>query len=286
MLGRPISTPCAIVFDRDKIRLRAQAGEQADQRDVSGAGRRILGNVEVRREHPGPDIDITLMDLGVEHDADGRLLADFQAEHIAVRACPDQRGAALQFGENERRAAGRDTRAMMDGLDVGQRDSASRCHQFAGNLRTHRKRLRGGKFRAHHERTFPQNFDRDQAGLFLEDDAIAADGPAVAGAGAGQYESGADIGMAGERHLATRREYPHFGRMRGVPGRQHEGRLCQIELGGDGLHLPGRQPLGVEDNGQRIADELRAGEYIDGLKLQAHRTLSKAAALIASEPRL
>ncbi len=60
--------------------------------------------------------------------------------------------------------------------------------------------------------------------------------------------------------------------MRGVLRRQHEGRFRQIEFGGDGLHLPARQPLGVQDNGKRIADELRAREDIDGDEVQFHGT--------------
>jgi hypothetical protein len=76
--------------------------------------------------------------------------------------------------------------------------------------------------------------------------------------------------MAGERQFAARGEDPNLRRVRDVGGRQHEGGLRQIELGRDRLHLPGRQSLGVQDDGQRIADELRAGEHVDGLKLQAH----------------
>jgi hypothetical protein len=60
--------------------------------------------------------------------------------------------------------------------------------------------------------------------------------------------------------------------------RSHKGRLRQIEFGRDGLHLLGRQPLGVQNHGQRITRELRAGEHIDGLELQAHRIFLNATA--------
>jgi hypothetical protein len=59
--------------------------------------------------------------------------------------------------------------------------------------------------------------------------------------------------------------------MRGVCGvfrRQHEGRLRQIEFGGDRLHLLARQALRVEHHCERIAAELLGGEHVDGLKLQ------------------
>ena len=78
--------------------------------------------------------------------------------------------------------------------------------------------------------------------------------------------------MAGERHLAARVEDPHLRGVRRVLRRQDEGGFREVEFGGDGLHLPGRQALGVEDDRQRIAQELRAGEHVDGLELQAHRT--------------
>ena len=76
--------------------------------------------------------------------------------------------------------------------------------------------------------------------------------------------------MAGERHLGLGREDADVGRMRGVLGRQHEGRLGEVELGGDGLHLPGREAACVGDDGQRIAAELAVGEDVDGDEVEFH----------------
>ena len=46
--------------------------------------------------------------------------------------------------------------------------------------------------------------------------------------------------------------------------RQHKGGLGIIELGGDGLHLRGRQPSGIQHDGQRIAAEGAVGKNVDG----------------------
>jgi hypothetical protein len=59
--------------------------------------------------------------------------------------------------------------------------------------------------------------------------------------------------------------------MRAIARRQHESRLREIELGGDGLHLRGRHAAGVEDDGQRIATEGSLGENIDGYEFDMHR---------------
>jgi len=57
--------------------------------------------------------------------------------------------------------------------------------------------------------------------------------------------------------------------MRGVLRRPDEGRLRKVEFGGDGLHLLSRQSLGIQDDGKRIARELRCCEDIDGNEVQA-----------------
>ena len=81
-----------------------------------------------------------------------------------------------------------------------------------------------------------------------------------------QHEGRADIGMAGERHLGLGREDADLGGVGRVLRRQHEGRLGEVELGGDRLHLLGGQALGIGHDGQRIAAESAVGEDVDGLE--------------------
>jgi hypothetical protein len=76
--------------------------------------------------------------------------------------------------------------------------------------------------------------------------------------------------MPGKRHLEFGRENAHFGGVRRVFRRQDEGRLRQVELVGDGLHLRGAQPGGIRNNGQRVAAEAPFGKDIDGDEFDPH----------------
>ena len=109
-----------------------------------------------------------------------------------------------------------------------------------------------------------------QAGLLLEGQPVARHGAAVTLPGARQHEGGADIGMAGERQLGLGREDAHLGRVRGLLGRQHEGRLGEVELGRDRLHLRGLEALRIGDDGQRVAAESAVGEDVDGGEFDFH----------------
>ena len=70
--------------------------------------------------------------------------------------------------------------------------------------------------------------------------------------------------MAGEGHLGLGREDAHLCGVHGIPGRQDEGRLGQVEFGGDRLHALGRDTLRICDDRQGIAAERAVGEDIDG----------------------
>ena len=70
-LGRPMSKPWPIVLASARSAARSQMRQQADQRDVGAAGRRILGHAVERREHAGLDVDAVLLRRHVEVDADG-----------------------------------------------------------------------------------------------------------------------------------------------------------------------------------------------------------------------
>ena len=159
---------------------------------------------------------------------------------------------------------------MVFGLDLIRSNSTGRCHHPDRNLITDRQQLRRRQPRSRNLRTIFQQRDRDQAGFFLEHDAITGDGPAVTGAGAREHKGGADVGMARKRHFRTRREDPYLRGMCAVLGRQYEGSFSQIEFRGDALHLLRRQPFRVQHHRERVAAEPMVREYIDGLELQAH----------------
>jgi hypothetical protein len=82
--------------------------------------------------------------------------------------------------------------------------------------------------------------------------------------------------VAGKRHFSARREDPNLCRMLGSLRRQHEGRLGQVELGCDCLHLPRGQFSSVGHNGERIAAELPISEHIEGDEFHLHGALQLA----------
>ena len=84
-----------------------------------------------------------------------------------------------------------------------------------------------------------------------------------------QGEGGADVGMAGERHLGGPREDADLASMSGS-GREHEGGLGQVELLGDLLHLLIAQPLGLGQDSKLIAAEARVGEDIAEVVVVTH----------------
>ena len=104
-----------------------------------------------------------------------------------------------------------------------------------------------------------QDMHAHEAGLFLERVMFRR----IAGHRR-QDVAGADVGMAGERDLVLAGEDAHAGMMPRVLRRQDEGRLRQVELGGDRLHLRIRQAGCVRQHGQGIAGEALVGEDVDG----------------------
>ena len=82
-------------------------------------------------------------------------------------------------------------------------------------------------------------------------------------------EARADGRVAGHRKLAPRREDAHAPVVRRVVGRQHEGRLRQVELFGDGLHRLGRQPAPVRENGQGVPAERAVCEHVNAVVMES-----------------
>ena len=77
-----------------------------------------------------------------------------------------------------------------------------------------------------------------------------------------KHPGGTDVGMAGKADFSGWCEDAYLGGMVRVIGRQHEGRLAEVELAGQGLHRWSVQPAGVGDHGQRVAAETAIGEHI------------------------
>ena len=268
-LGRPISTPWAIRTRKRQVRLGAQAGEQPGERDIGAAGRRVLGHTVQRREHPRADVDPVGAVADIKMNAGRAVDRKARGEDVGTRPRRRQRLPRLQLGEDERRAAGGDARRMTPRLDVIDRERARRGDDVGGDIGPARQFLRRGEAGADDHATLLQHLDRHQPRLFLEQQRIA-DRVAIGAAISGDDKRGADIRMTGERHLGLRGEDAHLGGVRGVLRRQHKGRLRQVELVGDGLHLGRRQPLGLRQNRHRVAAKSAVGENIDGDELKLH----------------
>ncbi len=72
--------------------------------------------------------------------------------------------------------------------------------------------------------------------------------------------------MASKRHFDRGREDAHAAGVGRIIRRQHEGRLGEVELAGDGLHFRRREAGRVGDHGERIAAEHPVGEDVDGVE--------------------
>ena len=92
-------------------------------------------------------------------------------------------------------------------------------------------------------------------------------------AATGDDKARADIRMPSTRHLVIRREDADLGGVRRILWRQHEGRLREVELVGDRLHLLRCQPFGIGNDGQRVAAETAVGEDIESHEFELHRRL-------------
>ena len=104
---------------------------------------------------------------------------------------------------------------------------------------------------ADHLSAFLREADLDDSGHFLETDRGLGD-PAQAR----ERKGGADIRMAGERHLGGAVEDPNPRRVGRILGRKNERGLAIVQLGGEGLH-------------RRVIDAARIGKYRKGIASEA-----------------
>jgi hypothetical protein len=147
-------------------------------------------------------------------------------------------------------------------LDVARRNRACCGHDVRRDISAARECLGRRKAGARDRASIPDQLQPNEPRFLLEHKRIA-DGAAINLAEPREYESGADVRMAGEGKLGAGRENTDFGRVRRIPRRQDECRLGQIEFGGDRLHLRRCQSLRIGDDGQRIAPEPPVGEDVD-----------------------
>ena len=111
---------------------------------------------------------------------------------------------------------------------------------------------------------------RTKSSDFFKLQSVALDRPTMAFAALPEHKARADIGVTGKWQFRTGREYPHLRCILGPLRRQHEGRLSQVELSRNGLHLPRGQSGSVGHNGKRVATELPISEHIDGYEFHLH----------------
>ena len=162
---------------------------------------------------------------------------------------------AGDFGDHEGVADRGADRPVRGRHHVARREADAAGDQLDRHFRPERQRLRRGD--GHRIRRRPR---------ISTSPAISSkrSTPSCGAALLRQHPAGADIGMAGERHLAAAIEDAHPRGVRRIGRRQHEGRLAEIELGGERLHVGVAHAARVGKDGERIAAEAAVGEDVDG----------------------
>ena len=146
---------------------------------------------------------------------------------------------------------------MPVGRDVAGRQREAGRRLFDGKMRHPLQRLRRREFGADEPALLGHDLDRHEARALLEQEPRRRFFRQRR-----QHEGGADIWVACKRKLPVHREDAHLRVVGLVSRRQHKSRLRIIELGGDRLHLFGRQPAGIEHDGERVAAEGAVGENV------------------------
>jgi hypothetical protein len=111
----------------------------------------------------------------------------------------------------------------------------------------------------------PRHLHRHQAGYLLQRDRrfeIIASGKRLLR----ELNGTADSRVPGEGYLGSGEKYPHLCGMARIIRRLHEDRLGEVEFARDGLHLHGREAIGILDDRKRIACEALRREHIDSVE--------------------
>ena len=237
-------------------------GDQVGAEGPTGRARRwILGNARgVRREHPrvhaaGLGIRISREDEDAEVGPFAHRLHD--AGHVERGAV--HRGLVPERDEQEgaARRAGADGRArpqvrLRQAEGRGERGPIGELGPERGLAVAHPEKARA--------RRVALELDLDGPDLLFEEEAR---GPARQEPFRREHPARADGRVAGERHLARGGEDAHARRALRPRGRQEEGRLREVHLPRDRLHLGVAEIIRVEDDGQRIAAEDTVREDVD-----------------------
>src|SRR5262249_39533240 len=85
--------------------------------------------------------------------------------------------------------------------------------------------------------------------------------------------------MPGKRQLPDGVKDAQARAMHRVPRRQNEDGLGEIEFSGDRLHRAGIEPVGFQDDRERVAGKAPGGEHIERHKAPAHQGLPPAVAV-------
>jgi len=85
--------------------------------------------------------------------------------------------------------------------------------------------------------------------------------------------------MPGKRQLRDGVENAQARSMRRVPRRQDKDGLGEIEFAGDCVHRVGIEPVGFQDDRERVAGKAPGGEHIERHKATAHQNLAPAVAV-------
>ena len=148
---------------------------------------------------------------------------------------------------------------MQFGRNVRFGESGAPRHQISRNGDAQGQRLwRGNPSAADRTICITQDVHPNQAGCFLERVVLRR-----IFFHPGQHESGADIGMAGERDLGLGCEDAHSRMMLRILRRKYERRFRQVEFRRNRLHLPVAQTGGLGENGKRIAAKPLARKHTD-----------------------
>ena len=251
-----MSKPCPSASESSRIALAGEIGEQGRGSHGGAAGGGILGSARWFPDETSAPAGRTAIPSAAHRGCRNRRRSRRRraiCEQIAaaLRHRPPQRVACGQLRHQKRQADRDDPRRMPIGPDIGRGQRNTGRGLLGAEFRRFAERLRRGQLRADGLAALAQDLDRHEAGAFLE---LAAASGALPPAWPARRRcrhwddprTGISLVTVKIRTCAS---------WAAIARRQHEGGLDVIELDGDGLHLRGREPAGIQHHRERIAAE-------------------------------